>query len=158
MQPDERAFRKDLRSPRFQAGVDRGDWRSASAWEWPHPVVVVSAAERDGAPAEFALRFTADGYPVTAPTAVPWDVASNGPLSHDLWPAGGRTGAAFNPQWNGGNALYIPCDRLAIQGHDAWQNQHQAYIWTPQKQIVDYLRIVHELLHSEGYSGVRRAA
>lgn len=157
-EPDERAFIADLKGARFRAGVDRGDWRVVDeTWAWPNPILAVAAPDRAHAPAEFALRFTVDHYPTLAPTAAPWDADKGCPLAHDLWPTGGRVAVAFNPSWNAG-AIYIPCDRQAISGHDGWLQQHRAYLWDQSKDIVDYLRLVHELLHSPGYTGVRRAA
>ncbi len=155
--PDERAFRQHVSEGRFQMHVDRGEWRLIDI-SWPHALVAVAAAPREGAPDELVLRFTLDGYPALAPTAAPWDLRHDAPLSHDLWPTGGRRiQLAFNPGWNSA-AIYIPCDRLAISGHDAWRDQHAAYVWDPTKDIVDYLKVVHELLHSADYAGVRRAA
>lgn len=156
--PDERTFRRHLVGARFRAGVDRGDWRLVSdEWAWPHPLIAVSAAPRVGGPGEVTLRFTVDGYPATAPTAAPWDAQANAPLAPQLWPSGGRTSLAFNPGWNA-SAIYIPCDRLAISGHDPWLQLHRGYVWAPGKDIVDYLLIIHDLLHSHGYAGVRQTA
>ncbi len=159
LDPDERTFRQHLAGPRFQAGVDRGDWRVVTEdWAWPHPIIAVAAAPRAGGADEVALRFTVDGYPALAPTATPWAAEQDTPLPHDEWPTGGRVSLAFNPGWNEGKALYIPCDRLAITGHDPWLQQHRAYVWSPSKEITDYLQLIHELLHSDGYAGTRRAA
>jgi hypothetical protein len=156
--PDERTFRSHLGGARFRAGVDRGDWRlTTDEWVWPHPIIAVGAAARSESPEEVALRFTVDGYPTLAPTSAPWDPEKDQPLPHELWPAGDRVSLAFNPGWNE-NALYIPCDRLAIAGHDGWLEQHKAYLWNPSRDICDYLRVIHDLLHSSGYTGVRRAA
>ncbi len=156
-EPDERAFRRDIAAGRFQAYADMGAWQVVVD-SWPNPVIAVAAAPRTGAPDEVALRFTLDNYPALAPTAQPWDVGRDAPLARCLWPTGGRVGMAFNPNWNNGTALYIPCDRLAIAGHDLWRQQHPAYLWDATKDIVDYLKVVHDLLHSSDYTGVRRAA
>jgi hypothetical protein len=154
--PDERAFRQHIAAGRFQAHVDLGAWRVVDD-SWPRPIISVAAAPRVAAPDEVALRFTLDGYPVTAPTAQPWDVTTGTPLRPELWPTGGRVAMAFNPSWNT-NAIYIPCDRLAIANHDQWRERYAAYVWDPTKDIVDYLSVVHELLHSSDYTGVRQAA
>ena len=156
--PDERAFRCDLVGARFQRGVDRADWRlEREDWTWPNPIIAVAAAQRPASPDELALRFTLDGYPVAAPTAAPWHLGRDGPLPRELWPTGGRVSLAFNPDWRM-DAVYIPCDRLAIAGHDPWLEQHRAYLWGPGKDIVHYLRLIHDLLHSPAYSGARRPA
>src|SRR6266571_1311956 len=135
--PDERAFRRHLEGARFQAGIDRGDWRLLKDdWTWPNPIIAVAAARRSGSPIEVALRFTVDGYATLAPTAAPWDAEKDQPLAHEFWPTGGRVSQAFNPGWNT-SAIYIPCDRLAIMGHGPWLEQHKPYLWDPSKDVVD---------------------
>jgi hypothetical protein len=153
----EAVLRAHLDAGPFQSGVDRGRWRLV-ALIWPHVVIAVSAAERPGAPADYAFRFECTGYPKAPPTAQPWDAASGAALAHDRWPTGRhRVPAAFNPSWKSGVALYLPCDRLAIEGHDPWLTQHPALIWSPQGDITQYLRVIYELLNSSDYSGLRRA-
>jgi hypothetical protein len=66
--PDERVFRAHIESGSFQSGVDRGRWRLVSI-TWPFVMITVSAAERPGAPQEYALRFDCSDYPSVAPTA-----------------------------------------------------------------------------------------
>ena len=162
MTPDERTFREHVSAARFQLGVDRGDWRLVDD-TWPQPVISVSAAERDDAPSEFSFRFELTDYPVSAPTAEPWDVAAGAPLAHSCWPIGsGRVAVVLNPGWRPSanvHALYHPIDRHALVGHDNWRTQDPASSWDPSRmEIVDYLKVIHELLHSPLYEGVRRAA
>ena len=157
MRPDERTFRHHVAAGPFQAGRDRGDWRLESI-DWPHAVIAVAAPARPGAPSEIALRFELTNYPQEAPTAQPWDIAANAPLPHALWPIGEQTSQVFNPGWNNGAALYIPCDRQAIAGHDAWLTQHQPYLWRADRDITLYLRVVRDVLHRSGYTGVHRQA
>ena len=164
MEPDERTFRRHVAGGRFQQGVDRGEWRVVDA-VWPNPIIAASAEIRAGAPTEVALRFTLGGYPTLGPTSEPWDAEAGTPLPHELWPTGptgSRVATAFNPAWQprpGIHAIYIPMDRTAIEGHDQWHQLHPALIWDPTRMtIVDYLKVIHELLHSSQYSGVRRAA
>ena len=66
MAPDERAVRADLRSARFQLGVDGGRWRLLSL-DWPVGLFAVAAAERAGSPVEYALRVDFSGYPQRGP-------------------------------------------------------------------------------------------
>lgn len=162
MNPDERTFRQHIARGRFRLGVDRGDWRVLRDG-WPNPIVAVTAAARDGAPDEFAFRLDVAGYPDAGPTSEPWDAKADSPLAHEFWPTGaGRIGIVFNPGWTPAanvHALYHPIDRLAIVGHDNWRAQDPASIWDPSRmEIVDYLQVIHELLHSSQYSGIRRAA
>jgi hypothetical protein len=155
MTPAERVFRAHLEKGPFQSGVDRGRWRLASV-NWPYSVIAVGAAVRVNAPSEYGFRFELGNYPVTAPTAQPWDETTQAPLEPTNWPGGrGRIQLAFNPDWKGGSCLYLPCDRLAIEGHDPWRAQYPEMIWNPKGDITQYLRIVHDLLNLEDYTGVR---
>jgi hypothetical protein len=147
MQLDEQQLRSDLMSARFLAGVDRGRWRLCEV-RWPHLYVDVLA--RDGR--DFLLRLNCEGYPEAAPTGTFWDHDENRQLMADRWPRGGeRLRLAFRLDWQAGAALYIPCDRMSIAGHDGWQTQYPQLIWNPGRGITLYLETVHELLHSRDY-------
>src|SRR5262245_1928573 len=118
MGPDERALRDHLRSARFQAGVDAGRWRLI--WvRWPDALIAISAAQRDGAPREFALEVELSGYPVSAPTGCPWDVEAEAILSQAKRPKGDRVSQLFRTDWEEGRALYAPWDRLGLP-HGDW--------------------------------------
>lgn len=152
--PDERAFRAHVAGGAFLRGVARERWRLVSV-AWPHAVAAVAAAPRTGSPSEYGFRFELTNYPQTPPTAQPWDLERDAPLAAARWPTGrNRLAGAFNPGWNAA-ALYLPCDRLAITGHDAWHTQHPHMIWSPAGDITQYLRILHELLTSADYTGAR---
>lgn len=152
MSPDEKALRADLESGRFLAGEARKRWRLV-AIEWPF--VQIGIIAKDGF--EFVLRFDCSAYPQIPPTARLWDAARNVALAFSDWPrGGGRIAAVFNPNWKSGVALYLPCDRTAIEGHDNWRHEHPSKIWNPARGITQYLEIVHELLQSRDY--VARAA
>jgi hypothetical protein len=151
--PDEQMLRAHLGSGRFRSGEAAGWWRLVSI-AWPYTVLTVMAC--DGM--EYGLRFDCADYPRSPVTAQPWDVQSNQPLPSDLWPRGrSRVPLAFNPGWKNGTCLYLPCDRLSIEGHENWRTEHPALLWDPDKGICHYLRIVHELLNSGDYEA-RRAA
>lgn len=153
--PDELTFRQHLVRGAFQDGLDRGRWRLVSV-EWPVAIITVTPATREGGPDECFLRFDLTNYPASSPTAVPWNVETNTKLEFRSWPSGGqRVNAAFNPGWQSGVAIYIPCDRLAIAGHDQWPVLYPDMIWKPTSDITHYLRIVYELLNSKDYSGPR---
>lgn len=148
MAPDEQSLRADLASARFLAGEDRNRWQFKKL-EWPHLYVTVVA--RDGR--EYALRLACDGFPTAAPTGTFWDLSTNSQLAFPKWPQGGeRLRLAFRPDWQGGSALYIPCDRRSFVGHDAWASQYPQLIWKPAKGISHYLEVVHELLQSRDYN------
>jgi hypothetical protein len=119
---------------------------------WPYLIVGITARDN----AEFGFRFHCKDYPRTAVTAQPWDLAADKPLPGNHWPIGrGRVQKAFNPSWKNATCLYLPCDRLAIEGHDNWRHEHPALSWDPEKGICKYLGIIHELLNSGDYGGSR---
>lgn len=152
--PDEQVFRAHVERGAFKSGEDRGRWRLVSI-DWLHAIVCVSAAPRDGGPEEYAFRFEINDYPQTAPTAQPWDLEMDAPLDSGRWPGGtSHVSRAFNPDWNR-QAIYLPFDRQAILGHDAWRTQHSHLIWSSDKDITLYLRSLHELLTSQDYTGLR---
>ena len=152
--PDERTFREHVKAGAFLRGQVRGRWRLIKL-AWPHAVIAVSAAPRAGSPNEYGFRFELSNYPQVPPTAQPWDLEHDQGLATTRWPTGPRRLAyAFRPEWNA-QAIYIPCDRLAIQGHDPWITQHPSMIWKSTGDITQYLSIIHELLNSGDYTGAR---
>lgn len=153
MTPEEAVFHAHLAAGRYRSGAAAGRWQLVSV-AWPYAIFVVRA--RDGV--EYGLRFELQNYPRTPPTARPWDVDLGGPLAANKWPTGqNRISLAFNPSWKNGVCLYVPCDRIAIEGHANWYQQHPSLIWNPTVGIGHYLRVVHDLLNSGDYGG-RRAA
>ena len=149
----ERAFREHAERPDFQLAVLGGRWRVLRI-QWPIADIAVTA--RDGM--EWAFRFQLDGYPAQLPNARPCDAATGQPLPPAGWPKGvGRVAAVFNPGWNP-NALYLPCDRLALPGHDYWNNSHPELLWRPAVGIIHYLEIIHELLSSSSHHPTLRSA
>jgi hypothetical protein len=152
---DESVFLDHIERGPFQSGVARHRWRLIMI-DWPYVIIAVSAADRPNAPSEYVLQFNLQNYPQSAPTARPWDMERNAPLADGKRPHGiSRVSKAFRTDWKNGIALYLPCDREAIEGHDAWRTQHPAMIWDPNEGITLYLRIVHELLNSSDYTGTR---
>jgi hypothetical protein len=153
MSAPERLLRDDLEQGPFMAGCDRGYWRLVDL-RFPNSTISVSAAPRPGGPDDFALWFDFSGYP-EAPTARLWDLVNDTPLSVDRWPAGGpRVMAAFNPGWKT-DALYIPVDRVALQGHEAWLTRYAGHVWDPASDLTQYLRLVHGMLNDSSYTGCR---
>lgn len=147
MAPDEQSLRADLASARFLSGEDRSRWQFKRL-EWPFVYIKVIARDRR----EYTLRLDCVGFPTTPPTGTFWDLATNSKLTFDKWPKGGeRLQLAFRPGWKNGDALYIPCDRESIVGHDCWFAQYPQLIWKPAKGISHYLEVVHELLQSRDY-------
>lgn len=151
--PDEHAARVALESPSFQSGVDDGRWRLVS-FNWPIGVFAVSAAPRDCSPVEYGLRIDLAGYPQQAPTAEPWSLERGERLAVSERPKGERAGHAFRCDWEHGRALYVPWDRVGLASHPDWAALHTAYAWHPERDLVFFLRCVHDLLNDDDYLGV----
>ena len=157
LRPDRAMLEQDLAAPEFRCGEIEGRWRRISL-SWPHVILSVSAPARPQSPAEYAFRFECSGYRQSPVTGQPWDADSNGPLPAQRWPAGPSIVASvFRPEWKQGLCLYLPCDRMSIEGHEAWRNDHPNRLWQPERGIVCYLGQVYELLHQSDYSGIRGA-
>lgn len=137
------ALEAHLYSGRFLAGAARGRWQALGV-QWPF--AFISVAAKDGR--SFTLRFDCSGYPTQAPTATLWDYATQQMLAIQKWPRGGRVSLVFNPGWKGGAALYIPCDRVAIEGHSNWLAEHPWLIWNPTRGLLQYVEAVCEILQS----------
>jgi len=153
--PDERAFLDDVAKPAFRLGELDEKWRLIKTC-WPFVFLGVIAS--DGV--EFVLRLNCQGYPQLAPTGGPWDMEQNAVLAFNLWPKGqgGRLSAVFRTDWKNGTALYLPCDRESAVGHNNWRRETPSKIWRPDEGVVQYLELVHELLHSRDYTPSHRAA
>jgi hypothetical protein len=153
--PDRLLLEADLAAPAFRCGVVEGRWRLIST-AWPHAVIAISAPPHPSAPIEFAFRFECTGYRQRAVTAMPWDADADGPLPFARWPTGRSIVASvFKPEFKNGHCLYLPCDRMAFEGHTAWPNEHPNRLWQPWRGIVCYLEQVHDLLNQSDYSGIR---
>jgi len=156
--PDQAVFMTHLGEARFQEGVRESWWQLVSI-NWPHVVLRVFADRRPSAPVFFDFLFDCAGYPNDPPTARLWDSEANAALPFTRWPTGGqRVTAAFNPSWEGGRAVYLPCDRIAIRGHADWPQKYPSKLWKPKVGIAHYLELLHGLLNTKDYSGLRGAA
>ena len=152
--PDQALFAQDLVAPAFRCGEIEGRWRHI-ATAWPHAIIAVSAPERPNAPREYGFRFECSGYRQNPVTGQPWDVDANVPLPAPRWPTGdGVVASVFRPTWKQGQCLYLPCDRMAIDGHDDWRHQHPNRLWQAARGIICYLEQIFELLNQSGYTGV----
>ncbi len=155
--PDRALLEQDLSAPEFRCAEIEGRWR-AVAIRWPHVLVAVSAPARPQAPIEYCFRFECSGYRQNPATAQLWDLAGDSPLAVARWPTGSvHLTAVFRPDWKQGQCLYIPCDRMSIDGHDNWRSEYPDRLWQPQRGLVSYLEQIYEFFHQSDYSGVRNA-
>jgi hypothetical protein len=154
MGADSEMFWAHAELPEFQAGLDNGYWgllQEKDAIEWPKVLIWVRAVAKANCPDRYVFRFDLAGYPQQAPTACPWDTATNVALDSGRWPRGSRQVAkVFNPGWRS-NALYAPCDREAMTDHDHWRQVHRGLWWESTFTMVVYLQFIHHLLNSEDY-------
>jgi hypothetical protein len=138
----------------FRCGEIEGRWRHIKT-TWPHVVIAVSAPERPNAPTEFAFRFECTGYRQVPVIGQPWDAATDAPLPQARWPTGRSiVPSVFRPSWKKGECLYLPCDRMSIEGHENWRNDHPSRLWQPDRGIVCYLEQIYDLLNQSDYTGV----
>jgi hypothetical protein len=152
--PDRLLLDQDLAAPDIRCGEIEGRWQHV-ATRWPHVVFGVSAPPRANAPLEYGFRFECSGYRQNPVTAQPWDLNGGTPLARAQWPTGRSiVPSVFRPEWKQGHCLYLPCDRMAIEGHDIWRNEHPSRLWQPARGIICYLEQLHELFYQSDYSGV----
>ena len=151
MKPDQSLFMAHLEGAPFQSGVDAGKWGlpgAATDIVWPNPIMWVAGDSKLVPQGKLFLRFTVDNYPVLAPTACPWDIGTNTKLAGHLYPKlSGKFQRVFRTDWNAGNSLYAPCDRMAMAGHEQWKQVYPYWWWTAEFTIVKYLAFVHLCLN-----------
>src|SRR5437870_125946 len=122
--PDAQAFHHDVESAVFLSGEKRGRWRLIRI-AWPFAVIAVRARDQS----EYFFRFDCKNYPALAPTAQPWSSQVDAPAAPPEWPKGtGRVAAVFRSDWKGGTALYLPCDRVSIDGHPNWRTEYPSML------------------------------
>jgi len=155
--PDRKLLEDDLVTPEFRCGEIEGKWRHIRI-SWPYALFAVIAAERPNAPPEYGFRFECTGYRQVAVTGCPWDLEKDRPLPPPRWPTGRSiVPSVFRPDWKDGQCLYLPCDRMSIEGHPNWITQYPNRLWQPVRGIICYLEQLYDLLNQSDYSGVRGA-
>jgi len=155
LSPGEALLHQDLAAPEFRCGEIDGRWRHVST-NWPYAIIAVSAPERPRSPVEYAFRFECSGYRQSPVTAQPWDIQDSTSLAAGQWPAGPvMVSAVFRPDWKNGQCLYLPCDRMSIDGHGDWRVVYPSRLWQSERGIICYLEQIYELFHQSDYSGTR---
>ena len=151
--PDQRAFTADANAPSFKAGVLRQDW-TIDRVNWPIVQITIAAAPRKDGPDGFMLRCDFTNYPAAAPTATPWDVTRDAPLTETQRPKGEDVGMVFRSNWEEGRALYCGYDRVALAGHPNWMSEHPNTTWTVDRDLTWWVSRVWDLLNSDDYEGI----
>ena len=152
--PDRALIELDLAAAEFRCAGIEGRWRHVGS-TWPYVTFAISAPERPKSPPEFGFRFECSGYRQIPPIGQPWDLKSDRALPAQCWPTGRSiVPSVFRPTWKQGQCLYLPCDRMAAEGHDQWPHQHPARLWQPKRGIICYLEQIYELLNQSDYTGV----
>ncbi|MDI1233378.1 MAG: hypothetical protein PSX81_03740 [bacterium] len=149
-------FRKDLEEANFQIGIDKGMWNVADenlqCSTWPKVIIWIKAASKNDGPERYYFNFDLTGYPNTAPTCCPWSSVKDERLPDELWPKGIKVvSSVFNPGWNK-TALYAPCDRVAMIGHENWKSEFPHLWWNPSFTIEKYLNFLYRILNSSDYA------
>ena len=151
--PDQRSFTADANAPSFVAGVVRQDWTIEKV-SWPIVHITIAAAPREGGPAQFMLRCDFTNFPADAPTATPWDVTRDAPLTEDQRPKGEDVGMVFRSNWENGLALYCGYDRVALTGHLNWLTEHPNTTWNSERDLTWWISRIWDLLNSDDYEGL----
>jgi hypothetical protein len=156
MKPDNAMFDLHMKQADFQIGIDEGMWGIANEnscySEWPYIYIWIKAKEKPNSPERYFFRFDLSNYPSSAPTACPWDFEGKCRLESNKWPRGSRfVSNTFNPTWNQ-TALYAPCDRIAMAGHEGWKDQFPELWWQASFKITVYLNFLFRLLNSSDYA------
>jgi hypothetical protein len=156
MSPDTLLFQSHTQKASFQECVDQGMWGIEPGYDkfqhWPIVLIWIQALPKPNGPQRYYFRFDLQGYPASAPTACPWNNNTNTRLENALWPTGKcLVSKTFNYNWNS-NALYTPCDRVAMIGHDVWKTQFPELWWQSDFTISTYLHFLHGLLNSSDYA------
>ena len=156
MRPDTLLFNQHVNDADFQSGIDQGMWGiqdyDPEYPAWPIVLIWIQATAKLGCPDKYFFRFDLNGYPSIAPTACPWDATTNVRLDNSMWPKGSQfVSKTFNFSWKP-DALYAPCDRVAMPGHEPWQTEFPELWWQSSFKINAYLNFLHRLLNSSDYA------
>jgi hypothetical protein len=155
--PDMALLQRDLAAPEFRCGEIEGRWRNVNTTR-PHVIIAVSAPERPKSTRWFEFRFECTGYRQNPATAQPWNSATNSPLAVQKWPTGPSiVRSVFRPDWKQAQCLYLPCDRMSIEGHTDWPTKYPNRLWQPARGIIGYVEQIYELLNQSDYTGVADA-
>lgn len=139
-------FQDHYNTPEYESGEIEGRWGSIineNRPAWPIFIFWVKASKSE----VYNFKFDFTDYPNSAPTAVIWDVENNCSLAIEKRPNSTKRAIQVFKQW-GKECNYLPCDRLAFEGHHNWLNEHPSLIWNPQTDtFLKYLNEVYQILN-----------
>lgn len=148
--PSRDVFLQHLDAADYLAGEMEGNWgtHNNEGPEWPFVIFWIKL--EDGG--KIYLRFNFQDYNRLAPNSIPWDQTTNNVLDSPKWPKyNKRCSQIFRPEWRR-DALYLPCDRIAINGHGDWPQKHPYLIWKAGDSFVKYLKEVYQALNPDSYA------
>ncbi|MCB0496169.1 MAG: hypothetical protein KDC79_08535 [Cyclobacteriaceae bacterium] len=144
--PEEEVLNDHLNSAEYQSGAMEESWgmiENDKRPQWPFVIFWVVAKSGD----KYFFRFDLTGYNEFAPTAILWDPSTNTPLGQSKWPNWNKRTKQVFRLW-GKQCLYLPCDRLALEGHTDWPQKHNYLIWKAfEDTITKYLIELYQTLN-----------
>lgn len=158
--PSEKTLVSHLQGGRFRFGVNKKKWKLLSVIEegrlseWPHCLFWIQAGTRNGAPDGFILHTNFAGYPNDPPTTTFWCTETQSKLPIAMRPRGSSNNWIFRVDWNNGDALYHPYDRIATESHRDWDRKYPGVVWSREHTLVDLLELIHQTLNSNEYLGI----
>jgi hypothetical protein len=142
----EELLKLDLEKPEYLSGEFDSDWGKVeieNGPQWPISIFWVRAKGN----LKYYLRFDLTNYNQEAPTAQLWDIETNLPLAQEHFPKWSKRCLQVFKIW-GNQCIYLPCDRMAINGHSDWPVLHAYLVWKSGiDSIHKYLNEVHQILN-----------
>lgn len=144
--PSSDLFQEHLCSAEYQSGEIEGRWGIITNENGPSwPVFFFWVTSTIGEKFNFKFDFTS--YTSWAPTAMIWDIESNTPLPLEKRPRQTKRQQQIFKNW-GKLCLYLPCDRMAFEGHANWAQLHPSLIWDKQNDtFLKYLNELYQILN-----------
>lgn len=146
VESDYQIFKQGLETSEYLSGEIDGDWglvENNNGPIWPIVIFWVKAKNNQ----KYHLRFDLTNYNQLAPTSQLWNIETNQPLEQLSWPNWSlRCQQVFRP-W-GKPCLYLPCDRMAFEGHPDWIQNHPSLVWKMgEDTIFKYLNEVYQIIN-----------
>ncbi len=139
-------FQNHTKIPEFLSGEIEGRWGINNLEIgplWPISIFWVQSSTEN----KYYFKFDFSNYPKIAPTSVIWDVDNKCPLDPSKRPKNTKRAIQAFKVW-GKECCYLPCDRLAIQGHGNWSQLHPNLIWNPNTDtFLKYLNELYQILN-----------